>query len=134
MVASAYGQGFALNPVDGASFAYVSATVSVTVTSSTQSVFVSGQAAMGSTVAGGANGLDLSVCRSQGGALTDNADFLEFLRVPQNTRISMAVSGRFTGLTPGTYTFGVCGRTSTGNAVNWNNQDWSRVAAYLFNQ
>jgi hypothetical protein len=118
-------------------YGYLGVTVTATVTSSTQAVYVSATKAMGSTAVGGANSLRLAICRSIGsGLLSDNgSDYLQGLSVPQNTRLPFSLSTRFTGLPPGTYTFGLCGLTNTGGTAGaWNNNEWSRVTVIVAQQ
>jgi hypothetical protein len=119
-------------------YSFVSVTTAVTVTASTQAISVTSTANLGSTIAGGANNLRLSVCKQLQGnmAITDNgADAMDGIRVPQNTRQAFTLSTRFTGLAPGTYNVGLCGfSTVTGQAANWNNDEFSRTTAIVLNQ
>lgn len=132
VVSSVYAHGLGDAPADGATYAFIGVTASVAVAAG-QSVIVHAEKALGSVAASGAAGLRLAVCRqATGGPIQDNGfDYLASLRVPTGIRIPFSLSTRFSGLAEGTYSVGLCGFTSTGNAVNWNNNEWSRVTAMV---
>ncbi|HLM76700.1 MAG TPA: hypothetical protein VK459_28560, partial [Polyangiaceae bacterium] len=60
-----------------------------------------------------------------------NLDYLDGLSVGPNQMIPFTLSTRFTGLAAGSYEFGLCGFTATGQGANWNNNDWTRVTLIL---
>lgn len=119
-------------------FAFIAPTVQVTITATTQGVLVASSGALGSTTAGGANALRMSICRQPiaGGALSTNGtDYMSGLRVAANTRLPFTLSTRFTGLAAGTYNVGLCAVSMTaGEATKWNNNEYSRTTAFVFNQ
>lgn len=116
-------------------YQFLAPTVSVTL-SPGQAIIVNGTATLGSTNAGGASLARLSACHQVGGTgtLTDNDADWSLIRVPQNTRLPMAVSQRISGLPPGTYTVGLCYRADTGQAVNWNYNDWGNLSVLVIQQ
>ena len=127
--ASSNGQSAALTA--GGAYAFISPTTTVAVAAG-QSVHVWVTSEFGSTVAGGATNLRLAVCRRLGAAGTpvDNgADYVEPVTVPQNTRLPLTLTTRFTGLAAGSYQFGMCGYvTAAGNLAAWNlSFPWSRT-------
>jgi hypothetical protein len=89
-------------------------------------IVVHGTVTLGSSVVGGATMLRLSACHQPigGGALVDNDADWSLIRVPQNTRLPMAVSQRISGLSTGTYNVGICYRMAAGQAANWNDNDY----------
>lgn len=119
-------------------FAFIAPTVQVTITATTQGVLVASSGALGTTTAGGANALRMTICRqpAAGGALTTNGtDYMSGLRIAQNTRLPFTLSTRFTGLTAGTYNVGLCAVSLTaGEAAKWNNNEFSRTTAFVLNQ
>jgi len=52
-------------------------------------------------------------------------------QVPQNTRITMGISGVITGLAAGTYEVGMAG-DDDGNG-NWNNNEYAYVSVIVLN-
>ena len=95
-------------------------------------VHVSAHAGLGSAAPGGADGLELSICRRTAGSsrLIDNhGDRLQDLRVAANGRETFTVTTRFAGLAPGDHEFGLCGRVR--GASRWNRNDTSRVAVLV---
>jgi hypothetical protein len=139
VISSVYANGGSLvNPVDGAAYAFIGTTAIISVTAANQVLYVSAEKALGSTIAGGANNLTLSICRrisGSGATPVDNgADYLFGLRIGQNQRLPFSLTTRFSGLAVGSYEVGLCGYTAAGNAVNWNNNEWSRVSAFVAQQ
>ncbi|MBK7763127.1 MAG: hypothetical protein IPI46_07105 [Bacteroidetes bacterium] len=107
-------------------FAFLSPTsATATITSSTQKVMWTATVSLGSVSVGGATDLDIypayqetfGTIISLGGGIFD-------LRCLQNTRQTYTITGFVTGLTPGTYTFGMAGSSSS---LNWNNNEYSYV-------
>ena len=138
VVDSVYADAEGAGPADGSAYAFIGQTTQIAITAANQILFVSAQKAMGSTAAGGANSLRLSVCRRTAGSsavpVDNGADWLGDLRVPQNTRVPFSLSTRFENLAVGTYEVGLCGFTSNNQAANWNSNEWTRVTALVFQQ
>ena len=89
----------------------------------------SGSAVLGTSNAGGANGLGLDVCYSaNGGALVGLPNYV-LIAEPQNSAGLQSLT-RFLGPLPvGTYTFGLCYYTSN---PYWNANDWINNTAVVF--
>jgi hypothetical protein len=139
VISSAYANGFGTAPADSstATYAFISVTAVVNVSGPNQALIVDASRALGSIAATGAQGLVLTICRQTNGTgvLTDNGfDYMAGLRVPQNTRVPFGMSTRWSNLPVGSYTVGLCGYTNTGQAVNWNSNEWSRVTAIVAQQ
>ena len=138
VISSVYAHASGNGPVDGAAYAFIGATVNVTVTSATQAVHVTATKALGSTTAGGASSLRLSVCRRTAGSTAtpvDNNDYMQGLRIAQNQRLPFTLSTRFSNLPAGTYEVGLCGYTMTvGEGVKWNSNEWGRISAFVAQQ
>lgn len=131
IVSATYADGQATALTAAGAYAFISTPVTVTVAAN-QSVHVWGTAEFGSTAAGGATNLRIAVCQKVAAAATpsDNgADWLEPVTVPQNTRVPFTLTTRFSGLTAGTYQFGLCGYVqAAGNLAAWNVvTPWSRT-------
>jgi hypothetical protein len=112
---------------------FIGATVQITVTSSSQKVLVIADKALGSTVAGGASGLNIYIGYklSTGTSVNTVGGGIFGLQVSQNTRNVFSISGIITGLAPGTYIVGMAGVTTT--PANWNNNEYGYVTAVLMN-
>jgi hypothetical protein len=109
----------------------ISATVPVTITTVGQSVFVTSNVALGSTVVGGASNLDIAICYTIMDLLISGSSGGLFdMKVAQNTRQVFSLSYIITNLFPGTYSVGMCA-TTNGNA-NWNNNEYSFTSALVF--
>jgi len=116
--------------VESPNFQWLSETAAVTVGAS-HYVHVTAQASLGSSV--GASGLALSICTSQGGAPQQVAsDQMEQLRVPAGTLLPFSLSIAMPLINAGTYTFGLCGRVSSGQAANWNLRNYGRTSIAVF--
>lgn len=115
-----------------ASVAFIGPTVNVTITTG-QKIYVSVDKALGSTAAGGANGLNIY----PGFMLSGNTAPLAFgggilgLQCAQNTRQIFSINGVITGLPAGTYSVGMVGNAAV--FANWNNNEWGYVSAIVFN-
>jgi hypothetical protein len=122
---------------DTLTYAFLGPTVAAPITAG-QVIIVHAQAGLGSVAAGGATLFKLSICQRVNGTTVTPADhggdYMESLRVPQNTRLSFALSTRFAGLTAGTYQVGLCYLTVAGQAATWNSNDWGRITAIVAKQ
>ncbi len=99
-----------------------------------QAVHVTSNSAFGTTFSGGAGNLDLSICHQPLGStnvLIPVGQAIGGIRVAQNTRVPMGLSGVITGLSAGHHQVGLCG---TGDA-NWNsNSDYGYTSAMVLTQ
>jgi hypothetical protein len=112
--------------------AYLSPALSVTVAVG-QTVLVSAQINIGTSVAGGASGLRLWICyQPSGGAITQAhpGDWIEGQTV-QNTLITYPITDTISGLPAGSYTVGICGSQVTTVTNNWNSEDWAYTTAQV---
>jgi hypothetical protein len=95
-----------------------------------QKIFISAQQGLGSTLVGGANGLDLYVCYQLGaGTVSTVGQGIFGLTVPQNQRHIFGISAITPGLAAGTYNVGLCGSAPT--PANWNNNEFGYVTALV---
>lgn len=126
--AMAFSSGSASTPTATASF--ISAVTTITLTRSSR-IFVTSQAALGSSAAGGATGLNLYIAyRPSGGSITTVGGGVFGLTCAQNQRSLFGLSGLTPILPPGVYDVGLAGSSSTG--VNWNNNEWSYTTAIAY--
>lgn len=105
---------------------FVGPTVNATVTAG-QKLHVTTHKGMGSTVAGGANGLKIWVCSLSVDAPAGTAPNVVGggifgLAVPQNTRLSFGIGGLVQGLPAGTYQVGMCANVPT--PADWNSNEF----------
>jgi hypothetical protein len=108
---------------------FIGPTVTVAVAAN-QKVFINAQQALGSNVAGGANGLDLFVCYKVGaGAASTVGNGMFNVTVAQNQRLIFAVAGITPALAAGSYTVGMCGNATT--PANWNNNEYGYLTALV---
>lgn len=111
---------------------FISPTVSVTITSTTQKVYMTACKGIGSTAAGGASGLNLWPAYQLGsGTVNTVGSGIYGLQMAQNTRQVATVTWVFTGLAAGTYNFGMAGAASA--PANWNFLEYGYVSAMLVN-
>jgi hypothetical protein len=113
--------------------AFISTTVTLTITTG-QKVLVTAHAALGSTLVGGASGLDLfigSQSTSIGSPVVTHGGGIFGLTSAQNQRQTYGMSWVVTGLAGGTYRFGLLGRAAV--PANWNNNEFSYVSVLVFN-
>jgi len=106
----------------------------VVITSSTQVVHYTGSVTLGSISVGGAQGLNIypSYNNTNAPSPVTSIGFGTFgLRCVQNSRQTYTVTGTVTGLTPGTYYFGVGGNSL--DAVNWNNNEFGYQSIFVLN-
>lgn len=124
---SAWGQGS--NPTNVLGFLSPVATVSV---DGTQDVLVTGQKALGSTLAGGGTNLSLNVCSqsTSGGALTQvDGTGIVGVRVAGGTRVIQSLTARIAGLAMGDYYVGLCGSSTTFSS--WNDNSTGSTTAIV---
>lgn len=130
IISAAYTSGSAVTPT--ATTAFVGPFLTVAVTSTSQRIHVTANQALGSTIAGGASGLNLWICyRTSGSAAapTTIGGGTFGLQVPQNTRMNFGLSAVIgPSLPAGNYDVGMCG--SAPNA-NWNNNEYGYVSAIV---
>ncbi len=126
VVGQGFASGFATAPT--ASTAFISPTVSVTITAG-QKIFVSSNAALGAG-ANAATSLNLYICY-QSGTLTTFGGGTFGLTAAANQRQLYGLSAVITGLSAGTYLVGLCGASS--NAANWTNNEYAYNSAIVFN-
>lgn len=111
---------------------FIGPTVMITVAAG-QKVIVTSNKALGSTLAGGATGLNLYMCyksTAAGSSINSDSQNGSFgQQVPQNTRMLFGLSAVFTGLPAGTYFFGMCGASA--NFGNWNNNEYGYTTALV---
>lgn len=113
--------------------AFIGPTVNVTITAG-QKILVIADKALGSTAAGGAQGLNIYVgYQATAGAVTTFGGGIFGLRVPQNTRVPFSINGIISGLAAGTYTVGMVGSCTAGQEVNWNSNEFGYVSAIVIN-
>jgi hypothetical protein len=115
------------------SLAFLADPVSVTIASTTQKVLVTSSKALGSDslgAVGGAQGLNLYICRETGGTLTTVGTGVFGLRVAPDTRQLFTLSASVSGLTPGAYNFGLCGLT-TSDPGDWNSNEFGYTTALV---
>ena len=101
-------------------------------TAAGQEVHVVANMAFGSTLAGGADDLDLVPCYRATGAVTTPLSMTTDtwnLRVPQNTRLMFGVNGVATP-GAGTWHVGMCYRTAS---ANWNNGECGQISVIVTN-
>jgi hypothetical protein len=109
---------------------FLAAPLSVTVTSALQKVLVTSSKALGTNNFDGAMDLDVWICRQEGdGAVLTVGGGIYDLRAAANTRQVVSLSAMLTGLAPGTYAVGLCGRSS--DASNWNSNEFSYTTALV---
>jgi hypothetical protein len=132
-----------LNVVQAAGFAqavgttnkFLSATAQIQITAAGQKLLTTATASYGSTVAGGADGLQYWLCTQStaaGSALVQHSGGLYDNRVPQNTQIPFSMTFDITGLAVGTYNVGLCGYDFS-TPASWNVSDYSFVTVALHN-
>ncbi|USN99963.1 MAG: hypothetical protein H6810_04685 [Phycisphaeraceae bacterium] len=112
---------------------FLTPTATVTITAG-QKIYVSANAAFGSTIAGGADNLDIFIgyrVSGSGATPTTVGGGIFNLRVQQNTRVPMGISAVISNLVAGTYDVGMVG-DDDGNG-NWNNNEWGYVSVIVLN-
>ena len=130
------GSGGVITPPSAGAYAFAGPTVTVTITSTADVVYFTGNIAMGSTTAGGANNLNIFPSYTfNGGAINTSGigGGIFGLRCAQNTRQTYGISYVFTNLAPGTYVFGVAATIDNApEIVKWNYNEYGYVSAIKF--
>ncbi len=129
IVNTGYSSGITTAPTS--TYSFISTTVSVTITSSTQKVMWTATCALGSSISGGATALNIfpGYKLSSDTSPTTLGSGMYGLRCAQYTRQTYTVTGVVSGLTPGTYTFGLVG--SSYDYMNWNYNEYGYVSYIL---
>lgn len=110
--------------------AFIGPTVTISVQAG-QKVFIVVNRALGSTVSGGANALNLYMALlPSGGSLTTGGGGILNLQCAQNTRQPFEMNWCFSINTTGTYTFGMAG--SSTNFANWNSNEYGYITVLVF--
>jgi hypothetical protein len=114
--------------------AFIGPTTTVAVQNG-QKIFIDATAALGSTAAGGADGLRLYVCYKLGAnpVITVGQGIFDF-KVAQNTRHAFGMSGITPGLPANSYSVGLCGFDPNGGNTNWNSNEYGYVTALVLSQ
>ncbi len=103
---------------------------SITIAANEQ-VVINASYAVGSTA--GANSLRVYACHQKdGGAWVLHGSGQWGLAVGANQRMAAAMNHGFTGLTAGSYVFGVCGCRSFGS-TSWDSNDYFAITTLVFN-
>lgn len=111
---------------------FISPTATVTITSTSQKVHWVATKALGSTSVSGAANLNIYAgYKLTTGTVTAVGGGILGLRCASNTRQTYTISGYVTGLTPGTYVFGMLGNSS--DTANWNSHEFGYVTILVFN-
>jgi len=129
VVSSAYSSGLTTTPTSTLQF--LSPTVTVSYATS-QKIIIMSTVSLGTTTAGGANGLDIYPCYKLSTAtspITIGGGMFG-LQTVQNTRLNFSVSGVATGLVAGTYQVGLCGSATS---ANWTNNEYGYTTAIVTN-
>jgi hypothetical protein len=135
-VVLATGNAAAVPSTEGSNIRDFIAPVATVVVDAGQRVHVVSTRNLGSTLTGGGLGLSLWICYRPIGS-SDNPTQVGSgtygVRVPQFTRIPMTLSAVVTNLTPGTYSFGLCGSASATNYTTWNSYEWGYTSVMVVN-
>lgn len=132
------GQLIASNTVSASSIAptatsaFISGTVTVNITSTSQKVYIVSTCALGAS-ATAATGLNIypGYKLSSSPTVTQSGGGMFGLTCPVNTRLTYTVSSVITNLIPGSYQFGMVGLSAT--PANWNNNEWSYTTVMVYN-
>ncbi len=111
--------------------AFIGPTVNVTLAVGQRAHMVS-EKALGTTVAGGATGLNIYPCyqNTGGGAVITQGGGIFTVQMAQNQRMPIGINHVYSGLAAGTYSIGMCGSAPV--PANWNNAEWGYVSALVF--
>lgn len=120
------------NDLTANTIGFVGPTVSVTITAG-QKIHLVATKAMGSTIAGGATGLDIFPGYQLSTATTPTAsgNGIYGIQCSQNSRTPYTVNYVFTGLAAGTYTIGMVCRSPT--PANWNLNEYGYTSVIVVN-
>jgi hypothetical protein len=132
IVSTAFTSGFGASQVTTTT-GFIGPTVNVTITAG-QKIFVDVNKALGSSIAGGANSLNLYIgyqSTAAGSNVQSYGGGILGLQCQQNTRQIYSMSGIISGLPAGTYSVGLVGFSP--NAANWNNNEYGYVSAMVIN-
>ena len=109
---------------------FLAAPLTLTMTSALQKVLVTSSKALGTNNFDGAQDLDVWICYQEGdGAVQTVGGGVYDLRAAANTRQLVNLSATLTGLAPGSYKVGLCGKSS--DASNWNSNEFSYTTALV---
>ena len=109
---------------------FLAAPLTLTITSALQKVLVNSSKALGTNNIDGAQGLNVWICYQEGdGAVLSVGAGIFGLRAAANTRQLVSLSATLTGLAPGSYRVGLCGKSN--DASNWNSNEFSYTTALV---
>ena len=109
---------------------FLAAPLTLMMNSALQKVLVTSSKALGTNNFDGAQDLDVWICYQEGdGAVLTVGTGVFDLRAAANTRQLVSLSATLTGLAPGTYKVGLCGKS--GDATNWNSNEFSYTTALV---
>jgi hypothetical protein len=130
LVASNTVSGSAIAPT--ATNAFLSGTPIVSITSTTQKVYVVSTCALGA-LTNPATSLNIYAGYKVSSATAPSTfgGGIFGLSCPANNRLTYTISAVITNLPPGTYQFGMVGNSS--NAANWINNEWSYTSVMVYN-
>lgn len=120
-------------PLTTGTVQFIASPVAVTITSTSQNVYITSSKALGSSLTGGASGLNLYMAYNTTGSanpVTTMGGGSFGYQCLQNERNSYTLSFTATGLSPGTYYFGLAAGTTN---ANWNSQEYSYTSVMVFN-
>ena len=116
------------SPTETTSF--LAAPLTLTINSALQKVLVNSSKSLGTINIDGAQNLNVWICYQEGdGALALVGTGVFGLRAAANTRQLVSLSATLTGLAPGSYRVGLCGRSN--DASNWNSNEFSYTTALV---
>ena len=101
--------------------------LTIEITGASQKVLVTSHKALGSTF--GAQGLNLWICRENGGPLTKVGPGVFNLSVPYGGMQLFSLSATLENLAAGSYRVGLCG--SSNESANWNVNEFSYTTALV---
>jgi hypothetical protein len=114
------------------SIAFINTPAQLVISGSSQKTHVTATVSLGASAVA-ASGLNLYVGYKNlttGGAVTSVGGGTFGLTCPVNTRSHFTLSAIITGLSAGTYQFGMVGSSSS--PANWNNNEWGYVTVMVF--
>lgn len=118
---------------DNTAYQFIGSTVTVTITAG-QKIEVIASAGLGTTAAAGAQMNRIAIgYQTAGGTIFDQNSDWTLYKIINGQRDVVTLNTIFTNLPAGTYTVGMAYVTATGNAANFNANDWTRVSAKVIN-